>query len=103
MYGHKAGDRALSHISNTIRATFRKCDWLVRIGGDEFVVILPSCSEIGAHKLANRLREAVNASPIKGYSLKVQVTTGISVASSEDTLEDVIERADHDMYRYKVL
>ncbi|CAH6812265.1 putative two-component response regulator and GGDEF family protein YeaJ [Vibrio chagasii] len=103
MYGHKAGDRALSHISNSIRTTFRKCDWLVRIGGDEFVVILPSCSEIGAHKLANRLREAVNASPIKGYSLKVQVTTGISVASSEDTLEDVIERADHDMYRYKVL
>ena len=100
-YGHKAGDLALIHIARTMKATFRQTDWLIRLGGDEFVIVMPLCPLESAEKLATTLRENVAARPLVRYGIEVQVTTGVAKATGEETLMDVIELADQDMYQYK--
>ncbi|WP_231116661.1 GGDEF domain-containing protein [Vibrio campbellii] len=100
-HGHKAGDLALIHIARTMKSTFRQSDWLIRLGGDEFVVVMPLCPLESAERLATNLRENIVARPLVRYGISVQVTTGVAKATSEETLMDVIERADQDMYQYK--
>ncbi|WP_230834130.1 diguanylate cyclase domain-containing protein [Vibrio campbellii] len=100
-HGHKAGDLALIHIARTMKSTFRQSDWLIRLGGDEFVVVMPLCPLESAERLATNLRENIVARPLVRFGISVQVTTGVAKATSEETLMDVIERADQDMYQYK--
>ncbi|MGI9947468.1 GGDEF domain-containing protein [Vibrio hyugaensis] len=100
-HGHKAGDLALIHIARTMKATFRQSDWLIRFGGDEFVVIMPSCPLDAAERLAERLRESIAERPLTQYDVEVQVTTGVAKATGNESLMDVIELADQDMYRSK--
>jgi diguanylate cyclase (GGDEF)-like protein len=59
--GHAAGDEALRKVCETFERCLRDCDFLARVGGDEFVVICPQTTAIQASSLATRLIEAVNA------------------------------------------
>ena len=62
---------------------------------------MPLCPLESAERLATNLRENIVARPLVRYGISVQVTTGVAKATSEETLMDVIERADQDMYQYK--
>ena len=59
MFGHIAGDRALSAVSKILRSQFRPRDLLVRYGGDEFAVLLPGTSKTKALAVGERVRVAV--------------------------------------------
>jgi diguanylate cyclase (GGDEF)-like protein len=100
-HGHNAGDMALIHIARTMQSTFRQSDWLIRLGGDEFVAVIPSCSLESAENLALRLKENIVAKPLDRYNVEVKVTTGVAKATGNESLIDVIELADRDMYRSK--
>lgn len=100
-HGHKVGDLALIHIARMMQSTFRQTDWLIRLGGDEFVVVMPLCPIDTAEKLAASLRENIAMKPLEQYGVDVEVTTGVAKATENDTLIDVIELADQDMYQYK--
>ena len=58
-HGHAAGDQVLKHLAAMLTATFRECDIVARIGGEEFAVLLPSVTLADAHSLASRLLAAV--------------------------------------------
>lgn len=58
-FGHAAGDRAMRLVANSLRDTLRRPNLLARYGGDEFVVLLPECNEVGAQHAAERLRRHV--------------------------------------------
>jgi diguanylate cyclase (GGDEF)-like protein len=104
-YGHGAGDKVLQDVSHRIRQCIRHTDIAARIGGDEFVVILPGVSE---RKEARRVSELIintigRPTEFNGYDLTVGVSCGISIFPDDGTHTDaLLKMADEDMYREKI-
>ncbi len=106
-YGHPAGDDVLIQIAETIRSCLRKGDIAVRMGGDEFALILPETPPSGAKKVAETLKEALQTlifEIIPGN--RFCVTTSIGIASypkDARTLDDLMSGVDSSLYRAKGL
>jgi diguanylate cyclase (GGDEF)-like protein/PAS domain S-box-containing protein len=103
--GHQAGDAMLQHFANCVRRCLREADTLARVGGDEFMLILPDLSNGDyANQIASRIRDTLAASPIQiaGRAMVVSCSIGIALhpADGEDAL--LLQRAaDAAMYREK--
>lgn len=99
-YGHGAGDAALQALVAALQAGLRPGDVLGRLGGEEFVVILPETDELRAHAAAERLREEV--ARIEFYvqrdKVPMRVSIGIALLQPDDDLVTLLRRADHAMY-----
>lgn len=101
--GHAAGDKLLRDISQLIRSTIRDHDAAFRCGGDEFVVVLPRCPEIGAAKLRDRLVSLVDAlaKTIKS-PLPPRLSIGLSVMKDlSSTATSLLQEADEQLYSVK--
>lgn len=90
-HGHQAGDRMLASAAQAWRAALRDSDTLVRFGGDEFVAVLPDCSEETAEQVLRRVR---GSSPIS-------CSVGLAWWQPGDEASDVLERADLQLYDAK--
>lgn len=101
--GHQAGDSVLVQVARRALGTMRPYDSLGRYGGEEFLVIAPGCDAQTGLDLAERLREAVVATPIPLTSDSVSVTLSLGVASLADdpTPDALIYRADQALYSAK--
>jgi diguanylate cyclase (GGDEF)-like protein len=102
-FGHAGGDAVLRNTAQLLAASLRPFDGLFRIGGEEFVAILPRADHAGAEALARRLCETIAASSTTAGQNKIVVTVSIGVAFAR-TVEDaatVMERADVALYRAK--
>jgi two-component system cell cycle response regulator len=105
-YGHAAGDTVLVEFVRRLRLCLpRTTDWLARMGGEEFAVVLEETDIRGARIVAERLRQAVAKSPIRTRAGNVTVTVSIGVADldtamnrSEGTLESLLRQADRYLY-----
>ena len=91
--GHAAGDRRLHEVVATIRKHLRSYDLIVRFGGDEFVCAL---AELAVSKATERF-EAARAD-LEAAEMG-SITVGLAELQRSDSLEDVIARADRDLYR----
>ena len=103
-YGHAAGDAVLRHLAAGMSATFRIVDVIARLGGEEFVVLLPNTTLDDAHGVAERLCRKVAAQPVEVDGQLIHYTISAGVASMEQELEDIdglIQRADVAMYAAK--
>lgn len=103
-FGHEAGDRMLQCIANTLTANIRQTDLLARMGGEEFSVILPNTGIQDAVRLAERLRQAVEATGCPISDRQMNVTVSVGVASYQESisfLDDLLRDADTAMYRAK--
>lgn len=104
-YGHLVGDAVLCTAARRIRDGLRPYDAVGRYGGEEFLVIMPTCDRDAAHRRAEEIRAAIAAGPVVEGSLSVAVTGSIGVAvTSPQDLHDpagVIGRADRALYRAK--
>ena len=99
-YGHGAGDAALQEVARRLAAAARVEDVVGRWGGEEFIVILPHCGVEGAAVVAERIREAVSAAPVRcddGVLIPLTVSVGVT-GGGDDRL---IERADAALYAAK--
>ena len=61
-FGHEAGDRVLVHMASVLKNTVRESDYVIRWGGEEFLIIMPGCAIDNAKKIAEKLREKVETS-----------------------------------------
>jgi diguanylate cyclase (GGDEF)-like protein len=98
-YGHAAGDQVLQEFAERVRRAVRVSDVPVRLGGDEFMVILPECQPDQAVHLLERLRSIeVN---FRGKTLPVSYSVGWAGYRSGETPEQLVERADQALYADK--
>jgi len=101
-YGHAAGDALLVAVAARLRAQVRRDDLVVRVGGDEFVIVCPGASRSDAEELARRVVEAIGR-PLHAAQGDLHVRASIGVATGDDraTFEGLIARADLALYRAK--
>lgn len=102
-YGHAAGDKALKLVASLIIEQIRDPDYLFRVGGEEFVLLLPNTGIASARPLVERVRAAVGDSGFHFESKPVPMTisAGLAEIRSEDDGETLFARADDALYRAK--
>lgn len=100
-YGHAFGDDVLIHFASAIKQRIRQTDVFGRWGGDEFVLICPNTGAKETEALLNSLKTEVTQK-IKELVKEASFSWGYSIFSSEDqSFDEVIKRADHQMYLQK--
>lgn len=98
IYGHKAGDVALQTVTQIIRNNIRSNDKIIRIGGDEILLILDGIQEESFERKLERIRSQVRLARVKGYNkLQLSISTG-AVVSMTETREVSVTKADRLMY-----
>jgi diguanylate cyclase (GGDEF)-like protein/PAS domain S-box-containing protein len=103
-HGHAIGDQILRILTARCRANIREADIFGRYGGDEFVLLLPDTDITIALQIANRIRDAVIATPWMTDQGPVQVSVSLGVTQAREQhrqLEDLLADADQALYRAK--
>jgi two-component system cell cycle response regulator len=108
-YGYAAGDGVLKEVVRRIQSRLpRECDWCARVGGEEFVVVLPDTGLVGAGVLAERLRRAIAAEPMQTGAEALPITVSVGVSGMQAfgdrnavTSESLLRVADECLYRSK--
>lgn len=102
-YGHLAGDYVLTETAETLRSTIRSEDFICRWGGEEFVIVVRDCDEQHLMLLAEKIREAIEATdyPFKGKSIAVTTSLGVAKRIGGEDIDHMIYRADNALYRAK--
>lgn len=103
-YGHAAGDAALREIVRRLQDATRAGDTLGRLGGEEFLVLLDEADMEQARLAAERLRQAIDATPLQldGHAHPVTISIGVAVSSARDaSFSDLLRRADRALYAAK--
>lgn len=109
-HGHVAGDELLRQLANRVRfALPHDEDWIARIGGEEFVVVLPGTSLANAVALGDKLRGAVHATAFHVSGVDVSITISLGAASlatlpadEEVSAQALLDQADQYLYRSKL-
>ncbi len=102
-YGHNVGDTALQHLAKVIQTTVRPTDVVSRLGGEEFVILLPDTDLEAAVLAVQRLQRALTKQFFMGNNEKLLITfsAGVALLKKDETEATVIHRADQSMYLAK--
>lgn len=101
--GHLAGDRALIHVASLMQATVRPTDFIARLGGEEFALLLPATEVAEAAEAAERLQRelAKRGFQFEGRTWPLSFSAGAVQWRTGESLEEMIRRADHALYEAK--
>ena len=107
-YGHASGDAVLRGVAGLIKSALRESDIPSRFGGEEFAILLPYTKIEEAKIVGERLRKAVESTPISinvedvdVKSINVTISMGLAEFNSAETGEELFERADKALYEAK--
>jgi len=100
-YGHEAGDTVLRSFAERLSKATRGSDLAARYGGDEFLTVLPDCKAEELQHVLNRLHDV--QARISGQTLKVAYSAGWANYVPGESAEDLLRRADEDLYANKRL
>lgn len=105
-WGHPAGDAVLRNVANAMRAAVRSTDLVGRLGGEEFVVLLPGTSLVAARTLAEKLRVRLQQSPTRWENGTITCTASIGMAGTtakeKRTFDSLYNEADKALYIAKM-
>ena len=105
-YGHRAGDVAISTVSNTIKTSLSPSDIPGRYGGEEFLVFISNTNLVLAEQIAQRIRRNVEDLEIKSDDIEFNCTCSIGLFYKDDltkdvSLDDAVECSDNALYKAK--
>ena len=104
-YGHLRGDTVLQEVVRRVTSTVRAYDTVGRYGGEEFLIVAPSSGAEGILRLSERVRLAIEATPIKtdAGEISVTISLGLAVSSEAAPLDPklMLSTADEALYRAK--
>lgn len=100
-FGHDAGDKALKRVAELMKNTFRKEDIVSRMGGDEFIALLPKTTEETGLSIIERIKRACDANPLD--FVKISISFGVATKTSEEEkISEVFKNAEEKMYFNKL-
>lgn len=103
-YGHAVGDAVLKEVAKQLQSSLREnVDWMVRFGGEEFVIFLPETDEAHAVEAAHRLAHLVRTTLWQAGALKLSLTCSFGVVQYQraETMDSLLARADALLYQAK--
>ena len=102
-YGHQAGDRVLTVVAKLLSQQIRETDFVARFGGEEFVLLMPETPLDQARKVADNLRNSIEACEFhfKDQRVPVTISCGLAEFNDGDKAETVFDRADRALYKAK--
>ena len=104
-HGHAMGDRVLESLAQVMRNSVRNVDLVARLGGEEFVVVMPDTPADFARKVAERIRDRVEKQPVwlpdLETPLHVTISVGLAMLRFGDTADTLIDAADQALYQAK--
>jgi diguanylate cyclase (GGDEF)-like protein len=102
-YGHQVGDEALRQVGRVLRRTLGKSDIIARYGGEEFAILMEMDSAEGMEPKLLQICHAIAQSPVvfQGTSLQITASVGGTQYHKDQTIEELIERADLALYASK--
>jgi diguanylate cyclase (GGDEF)-like protein len=104
-HGHLAGDELLRHVANLLRQQLRRQDSVLRFGGEEFLLVLPSTSQAEAVAVVEQLLGLLRTRPLalsSGLELQVTATAGLACTAQDgQTVQALLQRADERLYEGK--
>jgi len=103
-HGHATGDAVIRAAANVVREAVREVDFVARVGGEEFAILLPGIHQAQAVTTAERLRELISAREVEHDGVKLNFTASLGV--SECRMNDpgfgaLLHRTDQAMYLAK--
>lgn len=105
IYGHPVGDEVLREVALRLLKAVRAYDLIGRLGGEEFLIILPGCGAADAPQRVEQLQRAISASPIETTRVSIPLTISIGVFFVEEwerpTSEEVLREVDAALYASK--
>jgi diguanylate cyclase len=101
--GHPTGDRALVHVTALMRATLRPTDRIGRIGGEEFLILLPDAGLDESAAVMERLQRNLGSAPLPDGNDAITVTfsCGVAERAAREPFEPLVARADAALYKAK--
>lgn len=106
-YGHVAGDKVLQHVAHLIEQQLRENDIFARMGGEEFILLLPGVDNIEANAIAETIRSKLENAPCHYGDQALRITVSIGLVSYEVisnlTIERLFQEADNALYEAKEL
>jgi diguanylate cyclase (GGDEF)-like protein len=99
--GHHLGDQLIQGVANACLSATRKGDVVARLGGDEFAVFVADADQGDGQVVCQRMREAIQGFVLDGFQASASI--GFATGRAEDSVEDVLRNADHEMYEEKRL
>jgi len=103
-YGHDVGDDALKELVKLVEENLRTSDALGRIGGEEFVILLPDTDMEGAWILAERVRTSIEENELEmstGRKLRMMVSGGLAEWTQDQSYEEILKQVDERLYKAK--
>lgn len=102
-FGHDQGDQVLADVAAVLSREARETDFVARIGGEEFAVLLAQTRQHEARPLADRLRQGVQNRTLDSFpgDTRVTISIGIAQASPDDTTTSLFSRTDQALYAAK--
>ncbi|NLJ80855.1 MAG: diguanylate cyclase [Firmicutes bacterium] len=102
VFGHEAGDLLLRTTANVFKQICRPTDIITRVGGDEFIILLPKTGEEQARQILKRIEQECSQTTIKSF--KISLSLGLAIKTERDQdIEEIVEAAEEQMYDQKTV
>ncbi|MDD3171615.1 MAG: PAS domain S-box protein, partial [Bacilli bacterium] len=100
-FGHNVGDELLIRTAHVLHKVCRKKDIIVRIGGDEFIILMPKTTEKEAECLVQKIKEAMKKEKIGAFTLSISLGYE-TIYNQDENHQEALTRAENHMYRHKI-
>jgi diguanylate cyclase (GGDEF)-like protein/PAS domain S-box-containing protein len=101
-YGHAEGDELLKVASQILRSSYRAEDVVARMGGDEFIALLPGATADAAKRAMERIQDKVRLHPLLMNKIAISISLGAATIEKGQSITDALKLADEHMYQAKL-